>query len=196
MDQAAKIATVFDAASDVFSRYGFRRTAMNDIAEAAGISRPALYLMFENKEDLFRRLVTHRQTEATDAARRVLSESAPFPERFIQAILAFEELFYESVSQSPHGDELMDVGQSIASDDMMAGIRELFGVLALSIETAISKGDADLSGTDLQPLDFVELLMSSIGGLKKSATSIDDFRQKVRNVTSIFLTSIIIRDPG
>ena len=49
----AKRDAVYDAASAVFAQYGFRRTTMNDIAKSAGISRPALYLMFENKEDLF-----------------------------------------------------------------------------------------------------------------------------------------------
>ena len=51
---------VFAVAGDVFARYGFRRTAMNDIAQAAGISRAALYLMVENKEDLFSEVVTFR----------------------------------------------------------------------------------------------------------------------------------------
>ena len=49
--KAEKREAVFGVAADVFAQYGVRRTAMNDIAQAAGISRPALYLMVENKED-------------------------------------------------------------------------------------------------------------------------------------------------
>lgn len=90
---------------------------MNDVAQAAGFSRPALYLMFEKKEDLFRQLATSRQNQAID--------------------LAVAEL---------------------AQD---------------------------------KPRAFVELLMSSIGGQKKSATSIRDFRRKVNNAASIFMASII-----
>jgi len=37
----------------VFLRYGHARTTMNDVAEEAGISRPALYLVFQRKEDIF-----------------------------------------------------------------------------------------------------------------------------------------------
>jgi AcrR family transcriptional regulator len=112
-----KLEKVFDAASNVFSQYRFRRTSMNDVAQAAGFSRPALYLMFEKKEDLFRQLATSRQNQAID--------------------LAVAEL---------------------AQD---------------------------------KPRAFVELLMSSIGGQKKSATSIRDFRRKVNNAASIFMASII-----
>ena len=44
---------IIEAATSVFLRYGFRRTTMGDIAEAAGVSRPALYLRFCNKEHIF-----------------------------------------------------------------------------------------------------------------------------------------------
>ena len=33
---------------------------MSDIADAGGVSRPALYLMFDNKEHLFRELARYR----------------------------------------------------------------------------------------------------------------------------------------
>jgi AcrR family transcriptional regulator len=37
---------ILAAARSVFLRYGFKRVNMNDIADAAGVSRPALYLLF------------------------------------------------------------------------------------------------------------------------------------------------------
>ena len=49
----AKKNIVFEAAHEVFAQYGYKRTTMNDIAQAADISRPALYLIFDNKENLF-----------------------------------------------------------------------------------------------------------------------------------------------
>ena len=65
----AKQTAVFDAAADVFAQYGFKRTTMNDIAVATGISRPALYLMFDNKEHLFRELAAYRLNLALKAAK-------------------------------------------------------------------------------------------------------------------------------
>jgi AcrR family transcriptional regulator len=37
----------------VFLRYGYKRVTMSDIAEAAGMSRAALYVGFKSKEDVF-----------------------------------------------------------------------------------------------------------------------------------------------
>lgn len=188
--QEAKREAVFEAASDVFSKYGFRRTSMNDIAEAAGISRPALYLMFENKEDLFRQLASQRQNQAIDEAFKVLSGKGPLVDRFIGAFLAYEKKYYEPVSGSPHGEELMDINLSIAGDDMKKGRDRLMGFLAKAIDDAVSKGEADLSGSQMTSRDFVELYMSSIGGQKKSATSIKDFRRRISEVGAIFMASI------
>ncbi|TIN71546.1 MAG: helix-turn-helix transcriptional regulator, partial [Mesorhizobium sp.] len=45
---------ILDGAMKVFLAYGFSRTTMDDIARAADMSRPALYLLFKNKTDIFR----------------------------------------------------------------------------------------------------------------------------------------------
>src|SRR6202140_391772 len=45
---------ILNAGKRLFLRYGYKRVSMSDIAEAAGISRPALYLVFKNKEEIFK----------------------------------------------------------------------------------------------------------------------------------------------
>ena len=186
----AKKEAVFDAAYDVFSKYGFRRTSMNDIAQAAGMSRPALYLLFDNKENLFRELAADRQNQAIDDACSELSGKGSVKDRFIAAILAYERVYYEPVSQSPHGAEIIDVNLSIASDIMVKGSDRLVGHLADAIKEAMTSGELDAHGTSLKPKAFVELLMASIGGLKKSVTSNKEFRRQIKNVAGIFLASL------
>jgi len=55
----AKKEKVLAAALDVFLRYGYRRVTMGVLAEAAGISRPALYLVFDSKEAIFKGVYEH-----------------------------------------------------------------------------------------------------------------------------------------
>ena len=70
----AKRNVVFEAASEVFALYGYKRTTMQDIAQAVGFSRPALYLLFDNKETLFRELTDYRLNKALDATKTKLAE--------------------------------------------------------------------------------------------------------------------------
>jgi AcrR family transcriptional regulator len=47
---------IMDGAMAVVLRYGFQRTTMDDVAKEAGISRPALYLLFKNKTEIYQAL--------------------------------------------------------------------------------------------------------------------------------------------
>jgi TetR/AcrR family transcriptional repressor of uid operon len=44
---------IVQSAVDCFSKYGFDRTRMDDIAQTADISKGTVYLYFKSKEDLF-----------------------------------------------------------------------------------------------------------------------------------------------
>src|SRR3982075_4056713 len=44
---------ILTAATATFLRYGFKKTSMDDVAQAAGVSRQGLYLYFETKDVLF-----------------------------------------------------------------------------------------------------------------------------------------------
>ena len=44
---------ILECAFDVVLRYGFTRMTMDDVAKEVGISRPALYLQFKNKGEIY-----------------------------------------------------------------------------------------------------------------------------------------------
>jgi AcrR family transcriptional regulator len=56
-NESARLAHVLETALTVFTRYGFRKTSIEDIAKAAGISRQGIYFHFRNKDEIFRVLV-------------------------------------------------------------------------------------------------------------------------------------------
>jgi AcrR family transcriptional regulator len=78
-----------EAAAEVFLRYGYRKTTLDDIAEAAGLQKSSLYHYFENKDELFRealRFIHDTMFEKLSAAfegRRKLMEDL---DRFIDVM--------------------------------------------------------------------------------------------------------------
>jgi AcrR family transcriptional regulator len=48
---------VLDAASELFVRFGYDKTTMNDIANKAGVAKSTIYLRWKKKEDVFRALL-------------------------------------------------------------------------------------------------------------------------------------------
>ena len=48
---------LLEVALDVFARAGYHATSMNEVAEAAGVTKPVLYQHFESKRELYRALL-------------------------------------------------------------------------------------------------------------------------------------------
>lgn len=186
----AKREAVYEAAATVFAQYGFRRTTMNDIAQAAGISRPALYLMFANKENLFQGLAAFRLDHAIEQALDVLAGGGDTNERVIEALLVFERIFYEPIADSPHGAELMDISQSLASELMMKDIVRLHAALAKTLSDAEQAGEVNFGNSPLKPKAFVELLFTGVNGVKKKANNTEEFRKMVKQLAEVFLQSV------
>ena len=44
---------ILDVAVQVFAKQGFHGASMNDVAEAAGVTKPVLYQHFDSKQDLY-----------------------------------------------------------------------------------------------------------------------------------------------
>src|ERR1700721_1383605 len=92
---------ILDAAMLVFRRHGFRRSSIEQAAEAAGLTRQALYHHFKSKEELFRAVIERlyesalaaeiAAASATEKAGGALADilAAEFTARLSLAIASF-----------------------------------------------------------------------------------------------------------
>jgi len=62
---------LLSSALRLFSQKGYEGTSIREIIEGAGVTRPVLYYYFQNKEDLFRRLVETKFGELTKAMEEI-----------------------------------------------------------------------------------------------------------------------------
>ena len=67
---------LLDAAIDVFAEKGYHGASLDDVADAAGFTKGAVYSNFSRKSDLFRALL-ERETARRTAAMRGAVEAAP-----------------------------------------------------------------------------------------------------------------------
>ncbi len=71
---------LLDAALKVFSREGYAATRLEDIAEAAGVTRGAIYHHFGSKPELFAQLVEEAEQTGNQAVGRAIQEGGSFAE--------------------------------------------------------------------------------------------------------------------
>ncbi len=61
-DNEAREQQILDAAADLFIHYGYDKTTVDDVARQAGISKGAIYLHFNSKDELFESLLIREVT--------------------------------------------------------------------------------------------------------------------------------------
>lgn len=56
---------ILDAAAELIERWGYKKTAVDDIARLAGVAKGTIYLHWKTREDLFMTLILRESLEAT-----------------------------------------------------------------------------------------------------------------------------------
>ena len=101
---------ILEAAMTVFRRHGFRRSSIEESAEAAGLTRQALYHHFKSKEALFRAVIERVHdgalADGAAAAQRVEAAGGSLADIVIAQVAARLKAFVASFDGSPHVDEL------------------------------------------------------------------------------------------
>ncbi|GAB5352824.1 TetR/AcrR family transcriptional regulator [Qipengyuania sp. 483] len=102
-ERACRIA---QAGYEVISRYGIRRATMNDIAQAAGVSRQTVYNIFPNREELLHGVIRYhfwsRWSEIAEATDGVVDRE----DRITILLDRLVIRSWESMQTMPHADEL------------------------------------------------------------------------------------------
>jgi len=101
---------ILDAAMHVFRRHGFRRSSIEQAAEAAGLTRQALYHHFSSKEALFRavleRLYENALAAEIEAAKAAEQAGSSFGDIIVAEVSARLRELLSSLDGSPHIEEL------------------------------------------------------------------------------------------
>ena len=61
-----------DACKQSWTRYGYKKTSIDELCRQAGISKGAFYLFYESKEALFCEVLCQVQQQIRDGAAKIL----------------------------------------------------------------------------------------------------------------------------
>jgi AcrR family transcriptional regulator len=82
---------LLEAASEVFASKGYHAAAMDEIADAAGVSKPVLYQHFPSKLDLYLALLDQSCDRLVEIVEEALASTDDNAERVIATVAAFYE---------------------------------------------------------------------------------------------------------
>ncbi|MCA9590806.1 MAG: TetR/AcrR family transcriptional regulator [Myxococcales bacterium] len=177
-------ASIVRAATELFSRYGYKRTSMDLLAGQAGVAKPTLYAYFADKDALFRAVVASFCDDLLLRAREASEGDGPIEARIAGMLTAKFTRYWELVQASPHAGELVDSHGTLASDVVQAADAAF---VALLVRT-LAASDLDVARAGLSHKGAAALLVRAASGAAYDAT---DARSHARHVTE--LVRVIVR---
>tara|TARA_R100000750_G_scaffold39482_1_gene25438 strand:+ start:2441 stop:3025 length:585 start_codon:yes stop_codon:yes gene_type:complete len=156
--------TILGAAMAVLCQYGYRRTSMEDIAQAAGMSRPALYQHFRNKENIARCMVQVYFDQSVQAVTQALAGQGTVPDLLRAGYAAKTGPMIRDMLDSPHGAELLDLKNSQARDLVEDGSARITAVFADWLTREVAAGRVTL---DAPAGDTATVLLRALDGIKR-----------------------------
>ena len=165
---------VIEAAFRTFLGYGYKRTTMDDIARAAGMSRPALYLVYKNKQDIFRACML----AMTDALRDNLSDVVKTPGTIAQRVRAVLQegivVPHREIGMTPHAAEMFALKSEIAPDLFKDWMGAIEAAIARALCDAADAGEINVTLSGMSAADVAAIIVDATEGIKLRMESIDE----------------------
>lgn len=149
---------LLEVAVEVFAAKGYHAASMNDVAEAAGVTKPVLYQHFSSKRDLFVELLKEIGDDLRETIAKATSNAAG-PRKQIED--GFRAYFLFASARTSSFAVLFGSGARRDPE---------FSSFALAVENSIAQTVAELIVVEGEPAEHRLLLANSIVGMTEAAT--------------------------
>jgi len=112
--RSAKPNAIVLAALELFTRYGYRKTSINDIARAAQVAKRTVYLHFENKAAVFLSILEYLGDQVRQRCGAAERMDGTAVNRLTGLLDAYFGLAFELFSKSAHMPELEETFSKLA----------------------------------------------------------------------------------
>jgi TetR/AcrR family transcriptional regulator, repressor for uid operon len=163
---------IVDAAIVTFSKHGYDRTKMDDIAETANLSKGTLYLYFKSKEELFY-AISENNIKALKEQLSVLFtksedlilDSQKFYVNFRKASEQSDKVFLETIAESSRNQRLREM----LYHQRMKVLDIVTEYLKLQIKKGFFRSDIDIDAVAVGLVSIYDgLSISKIIGLSEA----------------------------
>lgn len=133
--------SILNAATDIFSKYGYYGAKMEDIAKKADIGKGTIYEYFNSKESLFYEIIKHGIKEYEKGLNVALNTIGNLEEK-LYVLCKFHG---EYVNRYIGITQIIMMEKEVLSKELMKDIvdgkSKLFNMMKNSVEEAISSGE-------------------------------------------------------
>ncbi len=168
---------IVDAATALFSRYGYKRTSIEQLASEAQLAKPTIYSYFDGKDAIFRAAIQSFCDAVLLAAENASRKDGPMEKRVTDMLVAKFTRYFELVQSSPHAAELIGSHGMLGQDIVERTDERFLRLLAATIEKDRALHPARI-GLE-SPLRVARLLIRAASGAAYDAKSAAEHRRHI-----------------
>ena len=177
---------IIECAISIISRYGYKKTTMADLADAAGVSRQTLYNKYPNKEQVLRAAIRHGTETGLAQTVELWKSAASFAEKLDIYFKVGPLNWYDMIIASPDSADLIEGVNTYAADEMACGtqlwIEAMTDILAPFEDVLAKQGIATA--------DFADFIYTASASAKYNATSREQLLSRLATLRAATLATL------
>ncbi len=149
---------------------------MANIAEAAGMSRPALYQYFRNKSDIYASAFVALFDDHVDLSLEALAVDGSTADRLDGYLQRFEGDLWEQMAASKHSEEIMSAKSEDTAEEIQQVVARLRGGLDVFLELTTPGRSQAVAA---RRAEWAEVLALSPKGFKFDTPAVAVYRRRL-----------------
>ena len=177
---------------ELYARYGFRKTTLNDIARELGMTKSSIYYYFGNKEEIFNQMISSDiekwKKELSDFVGRqdsVQEKLAAYITKKMEIVCSISDFYRSPIEEYHENFSLIEKLRAETDKEEIGIIKEILG--EGNRQGVFSVQDIDM--TALNMLNILKGLEHYYIGRKKGR----NLKKTMENMVSLFLNGLIKR---
>lgn len=187
-----KIEQVFDAAFQLFTRHGYQKVSVNEIAQQAGVSPATIYNYFGTKDQLYLDMIMNWMDKQLAEYDRILESDLPFPEK-TKAIMLLEANNLTFLSEEFRRIQAFE-DHSIDLKIRQESEQKIKGFFMKFVALGKQEGYIDKEQTEEATMLFFTMFMNELGRRWDSANR--EFAISMESLMELFFYGLVGRHHG
>ena len=172
---------VLRISQELFLHHGFQKVTLADIAKEVGVSRPTLYQLFPNKQEIFNALIVDWQESSLARIEEKLNRDSPAAVQLKTAIDIWIIEPFEMIQASPRAADFQDATFSFAEETIDAGYTKFESVIRSILESESLE-------VPISTPALAHLIVVSLRGFKTQVKEVKELRKLIRNLIALALS--------
>ena len=190
---SAKRNAIVMAGLQLFTQYGYRKTSIDDIADAAQVAKRTVYLNFENKAAVFLAILEYLTDQVRQRFAAAEAADGTAVDRLTGLLDAYFGMGFELFSKSAHMPELAETFSNLAQSNIRDLNMEYEKWLARFLRSLEKTREIGGPPQGLSVEKIVYILVRAAEGAKRDPNVQGDqkaFQQRLRDLATLAITAM------